>query len=85
MAIEELCYLCRMRKIEGLTSKKNKVLEEDFKVVRRKRSRNAITAWSLQLQAVAIKILHAFELRFRVKQQSLDLDYLLFDSLFLLR
>lgn len=49
--VSEIAYLCRMRKVEVLTAKKDQVLPEGFNTLRRKGSRDAITGWSERLKA----------------------------------
>lgn len=48
--VTEICYLCRVRKIEVLTAKRKQILDEGFDTLRRKRSRDGITAWSPRLR-----------------------------------
>ena len=49
--VSELCYLCRMRKVEVLTAKKSQVMDEGFDTLRRKGSRHGMTGWSERLRA----------------------------------
>lgn len=58
--VEELCYLCRIRKVEALTARKSQILEEGFDTLRRKGSKDAITQWSDRLRAAAVDVPHAF-------------------------
>lgn len=47
--VSELCYLCRIRKVEALEAKRSQVLDHGFDTLRRKRSRDGITGWSTRL------------------------------------
>lgn len=58
--VEEICYLCRVRKIEVLTAEKTQILDEGFEVLRRKGSRDAITQWSDRLRAAVVDVPAAF-------------------------
>ncbi len=45
----EIAYLCRMRKIEVLTAKKDQILEAGLDTIRRKGSKDFVTQWSERL------------------------------------
>lgn len=58
--IEEICYLCRARKIEALTMEKSAVADEGLDTLRRKGSKDGVTLWTERMRAV-VEVAKAFE------------------------
>lgn len=50
-AMMELAYLCRMRRGEILSARRDQILDEGFDTIRTKGSKSAITRWSERLKA----------------------------------